>query len=110
MTNLPYVREDDEGVRLMKERSGARLINVALGSKGSLAYYLDGKACGKLFLSDRTIDTVGAGDTFCAEVLGFVLEHGLDDLKEADLERMLTFANAAASIVTTYKGGVTLHA
>lgn len=96
----------DEGVRALKERSGAKLINVTLGRKGSLAYYQGRKVCGKPFLSDRTIDTTGAGDTFCAGVLDFVLEHGLDDWKEADLEEMQTFANAAASIVTTRKGAL----
>lgn len=96
----------DEGVRAIKERSGAKLINVTLGSQGSLSYYGDRKVCGLPFLSDRTIDTTGAGDTFCAGVLRFVLEHGLDDLKEADLEEMLIFANAAASIVTTRKGAL----
>ncbi len=96
----------DEGVHALKERSGAKLINVTLGCQGSLAYYQGRKVCGKPFLSDRTIDTTGAGDTFCAGALGFVLKHGLDDLKEADLEEMLTFANAAASIVTTRKGAL----
>ncbi len=96
----------DEGVQIIKARSRAKLINVTLGSQGSLAYYLDCKVCGKPFLSDKTIDTTGAGDTFCAGVLRFVLEHGLDRLKESDLEEMLLFANAAASIVTTRKGAL----
>lgn len=96
----------DEGVQVIKSRSRAKLINVTLGSQGSLAYYLDYKACGKPFLSDRTIDTTGAGDTFCAGALSFVLEHGLDNLKKSDLEEMLVFANAAASIVTTRKGAL----
>ena len=39
-------------------------------------------------------------------MIGFVLEHGLDNLAEADLENMLSFANAAASIVTTRKGAI----
>lgn len=103
---LTGLKDYDEGVRAIKERSGAKLINVTLGRQGSLAYHQDRKVCGKPFLSDRTIDTTGAGDTFCAGVLHFVLEHGLDDLKEADLEEMLTFANAAASIVTTRKGAL----
>ena len=96
----------DEGVQAIKKRSGAKLINVTLGSKGSLAYYMDTKVCGKPFLNDHTIDATGAGDTFCAGVLGFVLEHGLDNLSEDDLEEMLLFANAAASIVTTRKGAL----
>lgn len=96
----------DEGVQAIKERSEAKLINVTLGSQGSLAFYLNRKVSGKPFLSDRTIDTTGAGDTFCAGVLHFVLEHGLDNLKDTDLEEMLVFANAAASIVTTRKGAL----
>ena len=53
-----------------------------------------------------TIETTGAGDTFCACVINYVLEHGLEDLTEADLLEMLTFANAAASLITTRKGAL----
>ena len=52
------------------------------------------------------IETTGAGDTFCACVLNFVLEHGLEALKASDLEEMLGFANAAAYLVTTKKGAI----
>ena len=100
-------KEDyDEGVHMIKERSNVKLVNVTLGNEGSLAYYRDQKVYGRPFLSDRTIDTTGAGDTFCACVIGFLLENGLDGLAEADLERMLSFANAAASIITTRKGAI----
>lgn len=103
---LTGLEDYDEGVKEIRKRSGARLINVTLGSQGSLAYYQDSRVFGKPFLSDRTIDTTGAGDTFCAGVLHYVLQHGLDNLKEADLEEMLVFANAAASMVTTRKGAL----
>ena len=53
-----------------------------------------------------TIETTGAGDTFCAGVLSFVLERGLEGLTEADLTEMLRFANTAAYIVTTRKGAI----
>lgn len=96
----------DDGVQAIRERSGAKLINVTLGSQGSLAYYKDRKIFGKPFISSGTIDTTGAGDTFCAGVLSFVLEHGLDHLADAELEEMLLFANAGASIVTTRKGAL----
>ena len=39
-------------------------------------------------------------------VLHYILEHGLTDLTEDDLKEMLTFANAAASIITTRKGAL----
>ena len=52
------------------------------------------------------IETTCAGDTFCACVLEFVLEHGLDGLTAGDLVRMLRFANTAAYLVTTKKGAI----
>ena len=52
------------------------------------------------------IETTGAGDTFCACVLNFVLERGLEGLTEEDLRRMLRFANTAAYLVTTKKGAI----
>ena len=57
------------------------------------------------FLQEKTIETTGAGDTFGACVISTVLEKGLD-MSEEDLRKMLTFANAAASIVTTKKGAL----
>ena len=35
-----------------------------------------------------------------------VCEHGINGLKEENLAEMLTFANAAASIITTRKGAL----
>lgn len=58
------------------------------------------------FIQKNTIETTGAGDTFCACVLHYVLEHGLQKLTDKDLKDMLTYANAAASIVTTRKGAL----
>ena len=52
------------------------------------------------------IETTGAGDTFCGCVLHYVCEHGINGLKEENLAEMLTFANAAASIITTRKGAL----
>lgn len=96
----------DDGVQMIKKRANVKLVNVTLGSEGSIAYYADRKVFGEPFRNDRTVDTTGAGDTFCACVLGFVLEHGLEKLNDADLKGMLLFANAAASIVTTRKGAI----
>ena len=58
------------------------------------------------FIQKNTIETTGAGDTFCAGMLNFILEHGFADFTEENLKEMLTFANAAASIVTTRKGAL----
>lgn len=97
----------DEGIATLQKRyPQIRLIALTLGKEGSRAY--SGDLCVEVpaFLSEETIDTTGAGDTFCGCMLGHVLEHGLEDLKKEDLIGMLRYANAAASIVTRRKGAL----
>ena len=96
----------DEGARLLKEKYNIPLILITMGKDGSRAYYKDIKAEAAPFLQEHTIETTGAGDTFCARILNYVLEHGLTDLTKENLEEMLTFANAAASLITTRKGAL----
>ncbi len=106
ITWLTGTDDYDEGVKRIRERADVKLINVTLGKEGSIAYCEDKKVFVNSVYSGKTVDTTGAGDTFCANVIGFVLEHGLDNLSEKDLNDMLLFANAAASIVTTRKGAI----
>ena len=101
------------GVRWILDRYDIKLVTVSLGKSGSQAYYkTDGAEDGfimtevKPFLQKDTIETTGAGDTFGGCVLHFVLEKGIDALLETDLKEMLTFANAAASIITTRRGAL----
>lgn len=72
---LPYVdyaffsyKEDDEFIRnYMRwvKRYGTKLVVVTLGDNGSLAY--DGKRFYKgTIISTKVVNTVGAGDSFCA--------------------------------------------
>ncbi len=58
------------------------------------------------YVQENTIETTGAGDTFHACILNYVLEHGWKEFKEAELKEMLRFANAAASLITTRKGAL----
>lgn len=100
-------REDyEEGVRWIRARYDIPLILVSLGREGSLAFSRSNKALVKPFLQENTIETTGAGDTFCAGILHYVLEHGLSDYSEEQMTDMLTFANAGASIITTRKGAL----
>ena len=93
-----------DGVRWIRECYPVPLILVSMGKEGSRAYYKDRIVEAKPFLQPNTIETTGAGDTFCACVLHYVLEHGLEGLEEKNLKEMLRFANAAASLITTRKG------
>ena len=95
-----------KGVQWINERFNIPLILVSMGKEGSRAYYNDMVVEVKPFVRPDTIETTGAGDTFCCFVLHYVCEHGLDGLTEADLQEMLRFANAAASIITTRKGAL----
>ena len=94
------------GVKKIREEFPIPLILVSMGRDGSRAYYGDHYVEVAPFLQKNTIETTGAGDTFCACVLNYVLEHGLESLTDEQLKEMLTFANAASSIITTRKGAL----
>lgn len=96
----------DKGAALIREKYNIPLVMITLGKEGSRAYYKDMRVEVAPFLQDNTIETTGAGDTFCASALNYVLEHGLENLTEENLKELLTFANAGASIITTKKGAL----
>ena len=95
-----------KGVEMLREQFDIPLICVTLGKNGSRAYYKDMIVKGAPFVRKDTIETTGAGDTFEACMLNYILEHGLEHLTEDNLKEMLTFANAGASIITTKKGAL----
>ncbi len=97
---------DAGAVALLEENPNIRLLNVTAGAEGSYAYTGSSRAFVPAFKLGGTIETTGAGDTFCASALHFVLEHGLSGLEAKGLEDMLRFANAAAYLVTTKKGAI----
>ncbi len=96
----------DKGIRSIQERYDIPLILLSMGKDGSRAYTKEIRAEWAAYLQSGTIETTGAGDTFCACVLNYILEHGWRAFSKEELEEMLQFANAAASIVTTRKGAL----
>ena len=97
----------NKGAAILQEKyPNIRVLNVTAGADGSYSYYGGKQVFVPGFQLGGTIETTGAGDTFCACVLNFVLEHGLDNLTDDDLTAMLRFANAAAYLVTTKKGAI----
>lgn len=103
-----FTGEEDytQGVKKIRQISNIPLILVSMGKEGSRAYYGDSYVEVAPFLQKNTIETTGAGDTFGGCVLHYVLEKGLDNLSETQLKDMITFANGAASIITTRKGAL----
>ena len=99
-------KEDyDEGIRYLQEKYQIPLILLTMGKDGSRAYY-KGMRVERSGFQCKTIETTGAGDTFCGSSLNYILEHDFENLTEEQLAEMLTFANAAAAIVTTRKGAI----
>ncbi len=99
-------KEDyDEGIRYLQEKYQIPLILLTMGKDGSRAYYKDMRVevAGRVV---KAIETTGAGDTFCGSSINYVLEHGLENLTEENLKEMLSFANAAAALITTKKGAI----
>jgi fructokinase len=103
-----FTGEEDftAGIGKIRSQFDIPLILLSMGRDGSRAYYGEYMVEVPAIIQTNTIETTGAGDTFGACVLHYVLEHGLDNLSESQLKDMLTFANAAASIITTKKGAL----
>lgn len=97
---------DAGAAKLMAQFPNLQLVNVTAGAQGSIAYYQGLRVFQPGLSLGGVIETTGAGDTFCACVLNFLLEHGLEHLTSQDLSQMLRFANAAAYLVTTRRGAI----
>lgn len=92
---------------LCRQYSNIQVLNVTAGAHGSFSFYADQEPVYVPgFTLGGTIETTGAGDTFCASVLSFLLENGITGLTREQRKDMLRFANAAAYIVTTRKGAI----
>ena len=99
-------KEDyDEGIKYLQDKYQIPVILLTMGKEGSRAYY-KGMRVERSGFSVKTIETTGAGDTFGGSALNYILEHDFYNLTEEDLGELLSFANAAAAIVTTKKGAI----
>lgn len=93
-------------VSLREQFPNIALILVTKGKNGAEAFFKDIHVSAPSYLEVKTIDTTGAGDTFCGSCLAYLLDHDMETLTEQQLVSMLQFANAAASLVTTKKGAI----
>ncbi len=99
-------KDISRGVEILLARRNIPLVLATMGPEGSRAFYRGRSVFAPPFRMPGMIDATGAGDTFCGCAVHFVLKYGLDDLSEAKLTEMLTFANAAAALVTTRRGAL----
>lgn len=95
----------DKGIEAIRKKYAIPLIFATMGRLGSNAY------CGNItvkrpaYENKNVRDTTGAGDTFMGCALSFVCENGVH-MNENQLNTLLNFSNAAASIITGRKGAL----
>lgn len=98
----------EAGARRIKEEFDIPLVFATLGPDGSMALCKDMTVKKDGYRNPATIETTGAGDTFCACVIDFIRRNGLEDLSEDKLLKCLDFSNAAASMITTRRGALSV--
>lgn len=96
----------EKGVPKITEQYHIPFVCATMGKDGSKAFYHDHMITGVPFHSEKTIETTGAGDTFCGSMLHFILRYGMNGFTPGILEELLSFANAAACLITTRKGAL----
>ena len=97
----------DKGIKMIIDEYKIPLVFATFGPDGSKAYFNGIEAFEEGFSNPKTIETTGAGDTFCASALIKVLDNGgIESFTEEYLHELLTFANAGASLVTTRRGAL----
>lgn len=91
----------------LSERHGIPLVLISRGRAGCAAA-VNGRTYSSPAFDLRTIDTTGSGDSFLAGVLHHVLESEcrVDRITPDGAVRMLDYANAVGSLVTTRKGAI----
>jgi fructokinase len=104
LTGIPDAEEAGRAIRGRFPDIG--LVFVTCGRNGSIAFCRDLVVRAEAFTLPDTIDTTGAGDTFCGCCLDTVLREGLGNLSNDKIFEALRFAGAAAGIVTTRKGAL----
>jgi len=99
----------DKGTGVLYDKFGMSLILVTRGEEGS--YYRFGGLTGNkpTFNELKPVDTTGAGDSFLGGFIYSMLSKGLNHPGKLDvgqLEDILVFSNAAASLCVTRKGAI----
>lgn len=98
----------EEGAKRLLEQYGVKLVFVTLGKDG--CHFRNRNGAGRVpgLTGLQVADTTGAGDIFGGSAVHGLLETGLrpDELSEAQMRSIASFACTAASLSTTRLGGI----
>lgn len=104
--DVVFGTRDLEKVSHLVNPKGVRLLIMTEDARGA-SWALDGEEHGINGFRTNLIDTTGAGDCFMGAFLYSLLHHcDLCDLKKDELNEMIRFANAAASLCVEGYGAV----
>lgn len=99
---------DPEAASRYLEELGIQLVLITMGEKGAF-YRWQGKTGLVPGVATKVADTNGAGDTFLGAALSRLTARGdrpLENLTAEELEKVLAFANRAASITCSRSGAI----
>lgn len=99
---------DPEAASRYLEELGIQLVLITMGEKGAF-YRWQGKTGVVPGVATTVADTNGAGDTFLGAALSRLTARGdrpLENLTAEELEKVLAFANRAASITCSRSGAI----
>lgn len=99
---------DPEAASRYLEDLGIQLVLITMGEKGAF-YRWQGKTGLVPGVATKVADTNGAGDTFLGAALSRLTARGdrpLENLTAEELEKVLAFANRAASITCSRSGAI----
>lgn len=92
--------------QIRRKYAGIKLVLATMGSKGSFACYKNLCITEPAFLQKAAFETTGAGDTFFAIAINYILDNGLENMTREGISQMLRHANAGASLITARRGAM----
>lgn len=98
-------KDIDKGVFAIIREYGVPLVLATMGRNGSKAYCGSALVSAPAYDNTNVVDTTGAGDTFMGCALNYISENGIQ-LNKEQLSELLSFANAAASLITGRRGAL----
>ena len=98
----------EEGAKHILDTCGVKLVFVTCGADGCFFKNRQAKGHVPSLSNIRVMDTTGAGDIFGGSAVWKLLQLGIapDELNEAQLREIVTFACTAAGLSTTKPGGI----
>ena len=105
---LLFERENlSEAVALVRRNAPDAMLALTEGDKGAILFWQQHQVCLPVIAASPFVDTVGAGDTFWANLLVSIIEQGLPkatDVSSQTLTNCLKRAMLAASLNIATKG------